>query len=158
VVDAGAEAGGQWMLTAAMAGESAVEDHWRRDPERPVLAIAEGLRRLHALPIDEVPGDWESWATRTPAGLGARPPVDPVVVHGDACSPNTLLGPDGAFLATVDVGDLAVADRWADLAVASMSLEWNYGPGWEPAFYDAYGIAADPERIAYYRGLWDAES
>ena len=27
-----------------------------------------------------------------------------------------------------DFGDLAVGDRWADLAVASLSLDWNFGP------------------------------
>jgi kanamycin kinase len=48
-----------------------------------------------------------------------------------------------------------VADRWADLAIASWSLGWNFGPGWEAAFYAAYGIAPDPERIAYYRLLWE---
>lgn len=48
-------------------------------------------------------------------------------------------------------GELGVADRWADLAVATLSLGWNY-PGrlWDAEFFDAYGIEADPERIDYY--------
>jgi kanamycin kinase len=50
-----------------------------------------------------------------------------------------------------DLGDLGVADRWADLAVAT----WNYGPGWETPLLDAYGIAPDPARTCYYRLLWD---
>lgn len=62
----------------------------------------------------------------------------------------------GAFLATVDVGRLGLADRWSDLAVASMSLEWNDGAGLESLFWRAYGIEPDVERIAYYRALWDA--
>jgi len=77
-----------------------------------------------------------------------------VIAHGDACAPNTLLSDDGAFLAHVDVGDLGVADRWADLAIASWSLEWNFGPGHEQPLWDAYGIAPDPDRIAHYRALW----
>ena len=52
-------------------------------------------------------------------------------------------------------GSLGVADRWADLAIASWSLEWDYGPGHERPFWDAYGIEPDPERIALYRRLWD---
>jgi kanamycin kinase len=48
-----------------------------------------------------------------------------------------------------------VADRWADLAVAAWSTEWNYGPGYDGLVYEGYGIAPDPERIAYYRLLWD---
>ena len=106
-----------------------------------------------------MPADWASWATRPSPGLGARPPVDdPVLLHGDACAPNTLLDDEGRFAGHVDLGAAAVGDRWADLAVASMSPEWNYGPGWEATFFRAYGTEPDPERIAYYRALWDAES
>jgi kanamycin kinase len=79
-----------------------------------------------------------------------------VVCHGDACSPNTLIGDDGQWSAHVDLGALGTGDRWADLAVAAMSTEWNYGPGWEGALLKAYGISADPARLAYYRELWNA--
>jgi kanamycin kinase len=48
-----------------------------------------------------------------------------------------------------------VAERWDDLAVAAWSTEWDYGPGHDRVLYDAYQIAPDPERIAYYRLLWD---
>ena len=45
------------------------------------------------------------------------PPVDRLVVcHGDACAPNTLLTDDGRWSGHVDLGQLGVADRWADLA------------------------------------------
>ena len=56
----------------------------------------------------------------------------------------------------VDVGDLGVADRWADLAVATLSLSWNYAGEWEDELFDAYGVDPDPERIDYYRRLWNA--
>ena len=78
-----------------------------------------------------------------------------MVCHGDACAPNTLLDGDGNFAGHVDLGDIGVADRWADLAVAAWSTEWNYGPGYERLVYEAYGIQPDAERIAYYRMLWD---
>jgi kanamycin kinase len=84
------------------------------------------------------------------------PPIDRLVVcHGDACAPNTLLGADGRYLALVDMAALGVADRWADLAIGSWSLHWNFGPEWEDLFFRAYGIDPDPDRIAYYRLLWD---
>ena len=47
----------------------------------------------------------------------------------------------------MDFGDLAVGDRWADLAVASMSLDWNFGEGHQPEFFAAYGVEPDAERI-----------
>lgn len=84
------------------------------------------------------------------------PPVDRLVVcHGDACAPNTLLAGDGSWCGVVDLAALGAADRWADLAVATWSTRWNYGPGWEGLLLDAYGIAPDAERTAYYRLLWD---
>jgi kanamycin kinase len=88
--------------------------------------------------------------------LAEAPPVDRLVVcHGDACAPNTLLSDDGSWSGHVDLGALGVADRWADLAVAAWSTEWNYGPGWADHLLDAYGIEPDPGRMAYYRLLWD---
>ena len=120
------------------------------DPAPVVAAIAHGLRAFHRLPIDDVPACWSStsWVTRAPGTLPPRPPIDePVLVHGDACAPNTLVDEAGAWVGHVDLLDVAVGDRWADLAIASMSLEWNYGEGWEPHFFEAYGIAPDPARI-----------
>ena len=81
-----------------------------------------------------------------------------MLVHGDACAPNTLIAADGAWTGNVDFGDLAVGDRWADLAIASLSLDWNFGEGHQQELFDAYGIEPDEERIAWYRALWDLES
>jgi kanamycin kinase len=119
---------------------------------------------LHdALPVVECPFDWSverrlaRAGDRTHADLRQPPPIDRLVVcHGDACAPNSLLYDDGTFAAHVDLGALGVADRWADLAVAAWSTEWNYGRGCDGIVYGAYGIAPDVERIAYYRRLWDA--
>ncbi|GAB1329530.1 phosphotransferase [Streptomyces sennicomposti] len=108
------------------------------------------------------PADWDEdvrqhgTVQRALALLSGIPPVDELVVcHGDACAPNSLVGDDGACTGHVDLGALGVADRWADLAVATWSTRWNFGPGWEEPLLDAYGVTADPERIAYYRLLWE---
>jgi aminoglycoside phosphotransferase len=42
-----------------------------------------------------------------------------------------------------------------DLAVATWSVDWNYGPQWESLLLSAYGIDPDPDRTRYYRLLWD---
>ena len=170
VLDQGADDTGTWLLTAAVPGESAVSPRWTADPATAVAALGRGLRALHdALPVEECPFSW-SVADRVAASVAAKPhqrdvalalldhpPIDRLVVcHGDACAPNTLLADDGTWSAHVDLGDLGVADRWADLAVATWSTEWNYGPGWEPALLAAYGVDDDPARTDYYRRLWDA--
>lgn len=108
------------------------------------------------------PAGWNDPAHRALGVKGALrrladpPPVDKLVVcHGDSCSPNTQIDDDGRCSGHVDLGELGVADRWADLAVATWSIDWNYGPGWEGTLLDAYGIDPDPERTAYYRLLWE---
>jgi kanamycin kinase len=185
VIKQGADDEGSWFVTAGLAGTSAVDERWRREPAKAVRAIGVGLRALHdTLPVAECPFEWsaEDRVARTKEHAAAGtldpskwdeshrhltvergldlladiPPVDKLVVcHGDACSPNTLLDDNGDWCAHVDLDTLGVADRWADLAVATLATEWNYGPGWTEPLLAAYGIEPDWERIAYYRLLWD---
>jgi kanamycin kinase len=155
-----------WLRTGGLPGLSAVHPRWLAAPDVAVRAIGAGLRALHdRLPVRSCPFDWSvtgRLASLTPTGrarLGGPPPVDQLVVcHGDACSPNTLIDGDGRWCGHVDFGELGVADRWADLAVATLSLGWNYpGRVWEAEFFTAYGVEPDPARIDYYRRLWQAE-
>jgi kanamycin kinase len=80
---------------------------------------------------------------------------DLVVCHGDYCFPNILLDDDGSIVGYVDLGELAIADRWWDVAIGAWSTTWNVGPGWEDTFYAAYGVERDDDRIAFYRLLYD---
>lgn len=154
---------GSWLVTVAIDAESAVAPRWKADPAAAVRAIGEGLRALHdALPVIDCPFSWsaEERVARVPERERHRVAQSPhtdllVVCHGDACSPNTLIADDGRWAAHVDLGTLGVADRWADLAVATMATEWNYGSGWERALLDAYGVDLDRERTEYYRLLWN---
>lgn len=182
VLGLGGDERGSWLLTAGLPGRSAVDEELKRDPATAVRAIGEGLRAFHeALPVAGCPYEWTAarrvaravelrrdpadWhedvrhhgtVDRALAVLADPPPVDvEVVCHGDACAPNTLVGADGRFSGHVDLGALGTADRWADLAVASWSTVWNYGPGWERPLLAAYGVEPDAERLAYYRLLWD---
>lgn len=161
VIDSGADESAQWLVTAALPGVCAVGDTWRARRPEAIRAIATGLRAIHAIRIDDFPPEWTAqvWVGRRPESLGSPPPVDePVVVHGDACAPNTLVSLDGEWVGHVDFGDLAVGDRWADLAIASLSLDWNFGEGHQDELFQAYGIEPDGERLRYYRALWDLES
>lgn len=147
------DAGPGWLHTAALPGRSAVDPFWQDRPETAASAIGAGLRALHdALPVPDCPFGPPSWIG-DPA-----PPADRLVVcHGDACAPNTLMADDGSYSGHVDLGELGVADRWADLAIATMSLDWNYPGDWQAVLLDAYGVEPDAERIAYYRARWNEE-
>jgi len=185
VLGHGRDAMGSWLVTAALPGSNAVGERWRADPARAVAAIGAGLRAFHeALPVAACPFSWSiedrladihrraalgaivpaRWhadhrpleLARAIATLCEPPPIDELVVcHGDTCAPNTLIGDDGRCTGHVDLGALGVADRWADVAIATWSTQWNYGPGWDRALLEAYGIAPDEERTRYYRLLWD---
>lgn len=172
-----------WLVTEALPGTSGVSPRWLADSATAVEQIGRGLRALHAaLPVAACPFDWtvptrladlaahrerldparwnEDHQRLRTADVQARladpPPVDVLVVgHGDTCAPNTLITSDGRWSGHVDLGRLGVADRWSDLAVATWSLGWNYGPGWESRLLEAYGVPADPERTTYYRLLYD---
>jgi kanamycin kinase len=166
VLDVGVDGEWAWLHTRGLPGLSAVHPRWQAEPEVAVRAIGVGLRTLHdRLPVGSCPFNWSAgrrMAVLAPAqraALGEPPPVDrSVVCHGDACSPNTLIGDDGRCCGHVDFGDLGVADRWADLAVATLSLGWNYpGRVWDAEFFDAYGVEEDEARIDCYRRLWQAE-
>jgi len=188
VVESGRDVDGSWMVTRALKGRSAVDNIWRAHPQQAVKAVGVGLRLLHdTLPVASCPYSWrvserlaraqeklttsgldvanlhdehQTFSTHSALEfLNEEPPLEDLVVcHGDACAPNTLLSDDGHFLAHVDLGNLGVGDRWADLAVASWSTQWNYGPGFDDVLYDAYGIEADDEKISYYRLLWDLDA
>jgi aminoglycoside phosphotransferase len=184
ILTAGEDLAGAWLVTVPLPGESAVAERWKQEPAIAVAAIGAGLRYLHDhAPTRTCPFSWSAHdrvLTAQQRGAGGLtepsdwhethqdltlqdalailenpPPVDqPVVCHGDACAPNTIIDA-GTWSGHVDLGSLGTADRWADLAIATWSTEWNYGPGWEQILLDAYGIENDAERTAYYRLLWD---
>ena len=167
VLEVGGDDTHEWIVTGALAGESAVAPRCVAEPATAVRAVGEGLRALHeALPVIGCPFDWRvpsrianarGRGIRVPDALREPPTIDRLVVcHADACCPNTLIGDDGRWTAHVDLGLLGVGDRWGDIAVASMSTEWNYGSGWEDALIEAYGVEPDRERLSYYRELWNA--
>ena len=82
---------------------------------------------------------------------------DLVVCHGDYCLPNIMFL-EGRLTGYLDLGELGVADRWWDLAVATWSLGWNLGPGHEATFLEEYGVSLDQDRNRFYRLLYDLVS
>lgn len=188
VLSEGRNAEGQWLVTAALPGASAVTSRWKADPHGAAVGLGKGLRQLHdTLPVELCPFDWSARrriadASRRPRDGELRladwppkytgftvkqalrhvsdpPPVDRLVVcHGDACAPNTLLYGDGHLAGHVDLGSLGLADRWADLAVATWSTEWNYGLDLSDVLLTAYDVCRDQPRIDYYRLLWTLDT
>lgn len=182
----GSSAEGSWIVTEAIEAENAVSARWKREPRTAASGLGAGLRAFHdALSTKHCPYEWSitrrlekiylrvedgslhdhQWSEdfsgltldAALAELYAAPKVDLVVCHGDACAPNTLLDDHGHYRAHVDLANLGVADRWADLAILTWSTVWNYGAGWEKDVYASYGVEPDLEKIRFYRLVWELE-
>jgi aminoglycoside phosphotransferase len=124
------------------------------DVEKSVIALADGLRRWHELPLDECPFDMRlqnriDQARQNlnegvvdvedfdPIRIGKNPhdlfdqllrdqpfEEDLVVVHGDYCLPNIILKED-AVSGYIDVALAGLGDRYQDLALIARSLTYN---------------------------------
>lgn len=184
VVASGHHDGVGWLLLDGLPGRDATAPELRADPARLIATLARGLRRFHQAPVEACPFRLTvtdaigAVRRRVAAGVVDQSDLhdehahlsldeavalverlapddeDPVVCHGDYCFPNVLIE-DGRVTAYLDLGELNVADRWWDLAVASWSTTWNIGLGWEGPFLDAYGVEADERRMTFWRLVYD---
>lgn len=176
------EDGQGFLLMSAIAGLDASDEKCGDDLPNLVRVLAEGLRRFHAVAIDDCPFDETIMAKlgrarqQADAGLvdpddfdeeregktvaealaeleGIHPPAeDLVLTHGDYCLPNILLD-SGKLSGFIDLGRAGVADRYQDLALAARSLAHNFGDEWVPFLFECYGVEPDPAKIAYFQLL-----
>ncbi len=140
----------------------AVEEHWcpfRFEIDRALAHVGRRVADNAISPAGFHPEHRHLSASAALAQLVATAPEteDLVVCHGDYCPPNVLLV-GGRVTSYLDLGELGVADRWFDIAVGAWSTTWNFGAAYESLFYESYGIEPDPERIAFYRLLWECVS
>ena len=145
-----------------------------------VHLLGEGLRQVHSVPIGDCPFDHRLTAEiarvreRVALGLVEEDNFEPewlglsaerlfdmlldsipsdedvVITHGDYCLPNILIDGDQVS-GFIDLGAAGVGDRYRDLALAQRSLLRNCGPGWDEAFFAAYGLAEPDEgKLIFY--------
>lgn len=181
VLDAREEGGRHWLLMTALSGVDLASSP-ALAPAHVVALVADALRCLHQIPVEACPFDQRLplrlgvAAARVQAGLvdeedfdderigqsagqvlaalqaTAPDTSDLVVTHGDACLPN-LIAEKGRFSGFIDCGRAGVADRHQDLALAARSIADTLGEAWVQPFFAHYGIAPDPQRLAFYRLL-----
>lgn len=130
------------------------------------LLLAEDNVRRGRCEVERVePDTYGPGGFRDPAHLlqwlkEHRPPVDPVLSHGDFCLPNLFLQ-DGRVSGYLDLGFCAVADRYQDIALCYRSLLHNadgaYGATYPNVYPDRLflelGMTPDWEKVRYYRLL-----
>lgn len=86
-----------------------------------------------------------------------KPDEDLAVTHGDFCLPNIIVGAD--WVGIIDFPYGGVADRYCDIALFYRSLKSNlrgeyggkvYGDIDEKAFFQAFGLKPDYDKLNYY--------
>ena len=171
-----------YLLLSEISGNPASDDSLKSDIPRIIEQLAEGLKLIHGLPIENCPFDErlaykiEIAQERFVKGLVdasefdderqgktienlARnlfetKPLDEdlVFTHGDYCVPNVILK-DGKLNGFVDWGNAGVADRYQDIAILTRSICYNFGDEWQEYLLEIYGIKPDWKKIHFYRLL-----
>lgn len=182
-VEAGAE--GAWLLTDALPGRTAWQmlDADPRGRGGIVDALADLLRRFHALPVERCPFEaghpfrlaqarnrleagsideddfdaaHEGWsAEQLWQAMTALLPFAPerVVTHGDFSLDNIVFGEGGAA-GCLDVGRCGVADRYQDVAILWSCLG-EFDVALQARFLARYGIATLDERRLRFHLMLD---
>jgi aminoglycoside phosphotransferase len=163
------EAGRGWLLLTEAPGVMVCDPAVSADPARVTRLLAEGLRRIHSLPIADCPFDMRATQRLALAAgnirLGIVAPG--ARLDGKSISPERLLAhltatrppePDADLVfvhgdyclpnvllgatgvsAWLDWGRAGVSDRYQDLAIGARSVRYNLGAEWAPRFMAAYG-------------------
>ena len=152
-------------------------------PAAIVEVVADALRQLHAVPIQDCPfrhsiDDCVAEAkvrldaghidvtNMDPANLGRDPaelyaemvntrPASETAVftHGDYCLPNVMVA-GGQLSGFIDLGRAGIGDPYRDLALIGRTLDRNLGPNWTGRFFARYGLTEpDSARLQYFRLL-----
>ncbi|WP_343978939.1 phosphotransferase [Kribbella koreensis] len=145
IVDRGEGVEGEWMLSTELAGRDASQP-WPA-AERPAVlaAIADGIRRLHALA--ECP-----FESPYPGSRGA-------VTHGDFTAPNVFVDPVTLrFSGLLDLSRLGLGEPYVDYALMHRSLAGPLNPQYGGTaaareFVVLAGGDPDDPQLAYYTRL-----
>lgn len=174
-------AGGEgWLVTKAIPGAPASSLAADGGADWLIDLLADALRLVHSLPVEECPFDttterliataedrvrrgsskrvWDrvrgAWLSASAAfeELMARRPASGglVVVHGDYCLPNVLVA-DRQVSSYLDVGNLGRGDPCIDLAACEYSGRRNLGRQWDgQRFFRRYGFSPDPTTLRWF--------
>jgi aminoglycoside phosphotransferase len=148
------------LLGAGMRMIHAVDIRHCPFDQRLTVKIESARQRVEAGLVDETDFDEQRQGMRAEElfhRLIERQPSqeDLVFTHGDYCLPNIFIDASHTHInGFIDWGRAGIADRYQDLALATRSLTYNFGPGWEALLWEAYGLEkVDQDKIEFYQLL-----
>ncbi len=161
--------GKDFLLTTRLPGEDAAHARFLSDPVRLATLLGTCLRQLHEMsgkgcPVPNRTRKYCATVRKNHAdgrfdptyfqGFGNPDPSyvwrvakegmphleDNVLLHGDYCPPNVILGEDWSFSGFIDLDNAGIGDRHIDLFWGAWSLCYNLGTdAYRDIFFDAYG-------------------
>lgn len=127
--------------------------------------LAEARRRVEQglVDIDDcepetfAPGGFESPEALLTWLEENKPPLEPVLSHGDLCLPNVFIE-NGTVSGFIDLGDCGISDKWRDIALCHRSLRHNLSGKYAQTpiaadpdvLFEKLGIAPNREKLRYY--------
>lgn len=158
-----------WLLTAKVEGDDASSEEYLENPKKLCQTLAETMRQLHTLEVDEslVGNLTQEYVKAVEAGyqaghfdphylLSHQKKIDRfaayqkvqeyapyleshTLIHGDFCLPNIILK-DWQFQAMIDWDSAGLGDKHIDLFWAVWSLAYNLQTNrYQDYFLDCYG-------------------
>lgn len=133
-----------YLVTEVVKGNDGLEH--LNEPEKLCEALAEAMRYLHNLSIENVP---VSVSMKKYEALENDKIKSDTFIHGDFCLPNIMLE-NWKLISFIDVGESGVGDKHIDLFWAMWSLAYNLKTEeYNDLFLDLYGRdKADMELLA----------
>lgn len=169
-----------YLLMTEIEGEMLCSDYFLNNPKESVRLLADGIKMLQSIPIQNCPydnsleiklkvalcniennlvdkDDWENDNRfKTPMELldylKENQPKETVLsfTHGDYCLPN-IFGKGDKISGFIDLGRGGIADIYQDIALCVRSLKHNYkAEEYTDLFFKNLGIEPNWEKIAYY--------
>jgi kanamycin kinase/aminoglycoside 3'-phosphotransferase-2 len=169
----------EYLLLSEISGTDASSNSRKGNEQTIVKQMADGLKMIHSLPIENCPFDMrldykiklaeermkkgsvdENDFDEERIGRKAEElfrelietvPADEdlVFTHGDYCLPNIILEKE-KLSGFVDWGNAGVADKYQDIALLTRSVKFNFGASQTNYLFDALGLKPDLQKIRFY--------
>jgi aminoglycoside 3'-phosphotransferase-2 len=175
--------GGHALVFALPPGTPATAAEHHVDPVRTVDLVAQALRFVHEIPVDNCPFSsrvelrLRSIRRRARAGYydpahfsepyrrysverlleilaDDPPPEDELVFTHGLFDPDSVLLDQQGVVGILDFDRAGTADRYVDLSRAALAIAEKFTPELIPRFFQSYGIPRpDPRKLDYYQLL-----
>lgn len=173
------ENGLEYLLMTKVKGEMASSSKSQANPISLVKALADGIKKLQSIKIEECPFDctidyklklakenieknevdMENWEKDNVFSsphelytylLDNKPQEELVFSHGDYCLPNVFIEGDKTT-GLIDLGRAGIADKWQDIALCLRSLEHNFkSKVYNDLLFEYLKIEPNYDKIRYY--------